>query len=188
MNNILVSDVFGKTSSLMRLAEQLKVNTIVEPYNSMDMGFSDEAEAYAHFIEHVGFDGYLAKLLKTIELTSSKITLIGFSVGASAIWRMSEKLAANNVNRAICFYGSQIRNFKDINPQFNIELVFPKTEPHFDVSALAAELVNKQHVTTRRVDYLHGFMNSCSNNYHPKGYAEQVNLLCSKLYRHDSAL
>ncbi|KGJ93372.1 hypothetical protein [Thalassotalea sp. ND16A] len=178
MSTVIVSDVFGKTPALMALSEQLQANTIVDPYDGRNMGFSDETQAYAHFIEHVGFDGYLAKLLKIIESTSAQMTLIGFSVGASAIWQMSEKLSASKVKRAVCFYGSQIRNYTDINPQFEIDLVFPKSEPHFDVLTLEAMLANKTNVSTFRVEYLHGFMNQCSTNYHEVGYRALVEMLC----------
>jgi len=48
----------------------------------------------------------LAELLKKIKLANSVSTLIGFSIGASAIWQLSDKLSGNLVKRAICFYGS----------------------------------------------------------------------------------
>lgn len=180
MDIIVVSDVFGITPALMALCEELNAVKIVDPYNGTTMNFKHESEAYSYFIEQVGLDAYLATLSKQIEQCSAVVTLIGFSVGASAIWRLSEKVSDNRVNHAVCFYGSQIRNYTNINPQFEIELVFPSSEPHFDVYELKVYLANKQNVTTRQVTGLHGFMNYHSSNYNPIVYQEQLNLLSLK--------
>ncbi|MEP0355080.1 hypothetical protein [Paraglaciecola sp.] len=174
---ILVSDVFGKTPALIKLSEELNAKVIVDPYNGMNMNFKNEAEAYSYFIEHVGLEEYLSKLLKMTESLESISSLIGFSIGASIIWKLSEKLSVKNIERGICYYGSQIRNFKDINPSFEVELIFPKKEDHFDVLELQTELSRKQNVKIIKTPYLHGFMNLYSTNYSQKGYIEQLNWL-----------
>lgn len=179
MTIILVSDVFGKTPALISLSEELNADTIVDPYNGVDMGFKSESDAYSYFTEQVGLDLYLAKLLKVIQSGSTSRTLIGFSIGASAVWRLSEKVPSNFVKRAICFYGSQIRHYSELNPGFEVELIFPKSEPHFDVCELQANLSKKQNVKTIKVDYLHGFMNYYSSNYNQVAYQDQVNWLCT---------
>jgi len=177
MNIILVTDIFGKTPALIKLSEELKAKVIVDPYGGVNMTFKDEEDAYAYFMENVGFEGYLSMLLKIMESLTSTSTLIGFSIGASIIWKLSETLAAKNVNRAVCYYGSQIRNFRKVNPQFEIELIFPKKECHFDVLELHNALSKKKNVKTSRVEYLHGFMNLHSANYNQAGYNEQLNWL-----------
>ncbi|MEP2653412.1 MAG: hypothetical protein ABJH06_15630 [Paraglaciecola sp.] len=174
---ILVSDVFGKTPALIKLSEELNAKVIVDPYNGMNMNFKNEAEAYSYFIEHVGLEEYLSKLLKMTESLESISSLIGFSIGASIIWKLSKKLSVKNIERGICYYGSQIRNFKDINPSFEVELIFPKKEDHFDVLELQTELSRKQNVKIIKTPYLHGFMNLYSTNYSQKGYIEQLNWL-----------
>jgi len=183
MSIILVSDVFGKTSALIKLRDDLNADIIVDPYHGIDMSFDNEAEAYSYFCEQVGLDEYVDKLLLTLEEFSSVSTLIGFSVGASIIWRLSDNVAAHKVKRAICFYGSQIRNFTKITPQFQMELVFPKKEPHFDVIKLQTELAKKQNVKALRVNSLHGFMNYYSDNFDQTAYRDQVNRLCSNEHR-----
>lgn len=179
MNIILVADVFGKTPALIQLSEELNVRVIVDPYNGMNMSFKNEAEAYSYFMDHVGFEVYLSKLVKITESISSISTLIGFSIGASVIWKLSEKISVKNVKRGICYYGSQIRNFKEINPLFEVELIFPKKETHFDVLELQSELSKKQKVKTIKVEYLHGFMNFNSTNFSQSAYIEQLNWLRS---------
>ncbi|MCW8831784.1 MAG: hypothetical protein OQK03_00505, partial [Colwellia sp.] len=61
--------------------------------------------------------------------------------------------------------------------KFDIKLVFPKSEPHFDVIKLKQLLEHKQKVSIVQTDYLHGFMNQYSKNYNAIGYDEHVMLL-----------
>lgn len=165
MNTVIVTDVFGKTSALISLANELNTVEIIDPYDGIDMGFENEGEAYSYFMASVGLDGYLEKSIKQIEVYNARVTLIGFSVGASVVWRLSETTTSDFVDRAVCFYGSQIRYFTAIEPKFKIELVFPFTEPHFDVYELQDILSKKTNITANRVSYLHGFMNFNSNKY-----------------------
>jgi dienelactone hydrolase len=181
MSLILVSDVFGITPALLTLKYELGASLIIDPYQGKSMGFHNEAEAYSYFITSVGLDSYVTEVLKVLASVDCKTTLIGFSVGASAIWKLSESDEKNIIKGAVCFYGAQIRNFTQITPCFNINLVFPKNEPHFDVVELMAKLKNKQNVKTTQVDYLHGFMNYNSTNFDRVGYKDSVILLQSTL-------
>ncbi|XPV69820.1 MAG: hypothetical protein ACNI25_04425 [Halarcobacter sp.] len=141
------------------------------------MDFKNEAEAYSYFINKVGLDKYLSKLLEVIPSISLDTILIGFSVGASVIWNLSANPLVKSISCGICYYGSQIRNFKEVNPLFEVELIFPKMETHFDVLQLQSELSKKENVKTSKVGYLHGFMNFYSSNYNKVAYWEQLNYL-----------
>ncbi len=179
MSIVLVSDVFGLTPALLAISEKLGASDIVDPYEGQMMGFETEAEAYSYFVKTVGLDNYLVHLLKVVEVIKNQTTLIGFSVGASVTWRLSEIKGNHLIKQAYCFYGSQIRNFTQIEPQFEMNLVFPKNEPHFDVVELQNSLARKARVNTERVEYLHGFMNSHSTNYNRSGYTRYIDFLCS---------
>ncbi|WP_019027736.1 hypothetical protein [Colwellia piezophila] len=170
MSIILISDIFGLTPALLKLKDELAATTIVDPYQGEYMDFDTEAEAYACFTSTVGLDSYVTAIGKVLASLDSKVTLIGFSVGAAAIWRLSVNNENNNIKQAFCFYGSQIRNFSKIEPCFEIHLVFPKTESHFDVWALNNTLAKKPNVFTSQVEYLHGFMNYYSDNFNQVGY------------------
>jgi len=177
MNIILVSDVFGRTPALVKLGEELNTAIIVDPYDGINMDFKNEAEAYSYFMDNVGLEKYLSKLLEVTRTISLDTILIGFSIGASVIWKLSGNPLVKSISCGICYYGSQIRNFKEVNPLFEVELIFPKMETHFDVLQLQSELCKKQKVKTSKVDYLHGFMNFYSSNYNKVAYWEQLNYL-----------
>ena len=177
MNIIIFSDVFGITPALIELAEQLRAENIVDPYQGKIMDFMSEAEAYSYFISKIGLDSYVSKVLNIMALVNCETTVIGFSIGASAIWKSSERNNNNHVKQAFCFYGSQIRNLTQINPCYKMNMVFPKSELHFDVIALIKTLENKKYVEIKRVNYFHGFMNSNSTNFNAIGYKESVEIL-----------
>ncbi|AGH81042.1 hypothetical protein PCNPT3_05500 [Psychromonas sp. CNPT3] len=180
MNIILVADIFGKTPALIALSDALGASNILDPYAGVNMDFKSEAEAYSYFMAHVGLDVYFSKLVKITASLTSPSVLVGFSVGASLIWRLSERLSLNNIHVGICYYGSQIRHYKEINPAFNIELIFPEKEIHFDVLKLQKILSLKPKVKIIKVNYLHGFMNTHSINYHHFAYIKQLNWLRAK--------
>ncbi|PKI17994.1 hypothetical protein [Colwellia sp. 12G3] len=177
MSIIIVSDVFGITPSLVTLKDKLGANTIIDPYNGQRMDFKNEADAYSFFVTTVGLDSYVSRIFNVLELLDGQTTLIGFSVGASAIWQLSLSNNNNRVKQSFCFYGSQIRNFTQIEPCFEVNLIFPRSEPHFDVSELIEKLTKKPNVNITKVEYLHGFMNYHSSNFNETGYKEHVILL-----------
>ena len=177
MDIIIFSDVFGITPALNKLKDQLGANSVVDPYEGKSMGFDNEADAYSYFIAEVGLDVYVSRVLKALASLKCTTNIIGFSVGASAIWRISQRNHCGHINQAVCFYGSQIRHSTKITPCFKIQLVFPKKESHFDVSELIVKLENKNNVEITQVEYLHGFMNSHSDNYNEEGYIESMAVL-----------
>ncbi len=179
MSITLVSDVFGITPGLLRLKDELGATTIVDPYNGQSMAFNNEADAYSYFVSTVGLECYVSILLKALETFESPTTLVGFSVGASAVWSLSASDERNLVKQAFCFYGSQIRNLTEIVPCYQTNLVFPQSELHFDVAELIYKLKNKPNVSISQVEYLHGFMNYHSTNFNEEGYKEHVALLQS---------
>ena len=186
MNNIIVADVFGKTPALIALGNAIQADVIVDPYDGKYMNFEDEAQAYDYFTENIGLEAYLEKLSKTISNSSCECILIGFSVGASVIWKISESTSTHLTERvkwAVCYYGSQIRHLTKLSPMFEMKLVFPKMESHFDVSALQKTLSNKEKVTTVQVEYLHGFMNTHSSNFNLVGYNAHLELLRQDINR-----
>jgi dienelactone hydrolase len=181
MSIIIVTDIFGITPALIELSDKLNAKYIVDPYNGKNMAFKNEFDAYSYFTKYIGLDNYLAALIRAVDSTDNVSYLLGFSIGASVIWRLSEKSSSTKIKNAICYYGSQIRHFTSINPNFPIELIFPKNEDHFDVLKLQQLLSNKPNVTITNTNFYHGFMNNHSSNYNLSGYKAHSDLLRASL-------
>lgn len=180
MNNILVADIFGITDGLIKIAEAINADSIVDPYQGKFMNFANEAQAYQYFTKNIGIDNYKQVLLSSIEKCKGECIISGFSVGAVIIWILSGTMPlylSKKVKFAICYYGAQIRNYTELFPNFSIKCVFPRSELHFDVSALHNILAKKENVTSMQVDYLHGFMNTHSCNFNEDGYQSHLRLL-----------
>lgn len=171
MHRIIVSDIFGRTKALEKFATELpgKVE-IVDPYNSEIMEFDNENDAYSYFSSEVGLDVYTETLSGVVKASTNHVSLLGFSIGASAIWKLSTEEALHNISGAVLFYGSQIRHYTDIVPVFPVCLVFPEMEAHFSVSDLADTIKHKEGVKIHNSNFLHGFMNPQSINYNSAAY------------------
>ncbi|TAP41038.1 hypothetical protein EYS00_07425 [Alteromonas sp. KUL49] len=180
--NIFVSDIFGKTEALEALASGVASNyLILDPYEGQDMKFESERNAYQYFSENVGLQAYSEKLEQCMAEIDTSVNLIGFSVGASAIWKVSNRLSLPSVNHAICFYGSQIRHHRRVKPLFPVSLIFPHQEQHFSVPELVDELSSVHNVEIKEVPYLHGFMNKLSDNFNQTGYESGLEMLSVEL-------
>jgi dienelactone hydrolase len=184
MDILIATDIFGHTPALDRLANQLanrlagqQTGTTIEimdPYDGQ-VCFRDEPAAYSFFSSQTGITAYSEKIsnrLKSNHLKPGHLkmgrpthTLIGFSVGAAAIWHLSADPKFAGIQRAVGFYGSQIRHHPEILPVFDTRLIWPRSEPHFDVDHLMFILKDTPKISCCKADGLHGFMNELSQNY-----------------------
>ncbi|MCP4721593.1 MAG: hypothetical protein GY860_19215 [Desulfobacteraceae bacterium] len=178
MDILIAADIFGHTPALDRLAKKLRGNTleIMDPYDGKTT-FRDEAAAHAFFTARVGIPAYSDKIAARLKTGKPNQTLIGFSVGAAAIWHLSSNPNLSGIRQALCFYGSQIRYQTKIAPVFDVRLFFP-SEPHFDVDNLILKLKKIPRVSCQKTEGLHGFMNERSKNFDANLYEtclEQLN-------------
>ncbi|MFB7159493.1 dienelactone hydrolase family protein [Lysinibacillus sp. NPDC056232] len=133
--------------------------------------YEQEQEAYEYFINDVGFDVPLDKLTgKILESMThyDEVLLIGFSVGATLAWRLSE-LPLQGV---VCVYGSRIRQYLDVNPSCPTLVILPSHEKSFDVHELKETLDTLPAVHTRQYLGQHGFMDSNNSNYNHGSYLQ----------------
>ncbi|MCG7639292.1 hypothetical protein MHN00_03270 [Alteromonas sp. Cnat2-8] len=180
MTTVIVADIFGKTPALEELANIIcKNHLIVDPYDGQYKMFQTESDAYEYFSSNIGLGNYSKHLINSLTNLDSSVNLVGFSIGAAAIWNLSESIASSRIKKAICFYGSQIRNNRKVVPLFPVTLVFPKTEKHFSVPELISELRNTERTKIRQVPYFHGFMNKCSTNFNLQGYESELRTLAA---------
>ena len=108
------------------------------------MGFQTEQKAYEFFMANVGLDAYCDLLFSMLGKIPGPTGVVGFSMGASAVWKISESLITGNVKRIVCFYGSQVRHMTTIRPVVVVDHVLPAHEPPFDVDELAIRLSGKK--------------------------------------------
>ena len=185
MQNLIASDIFGRTTALETLAGQLAPYPgrclIVDPYKGAFRHFSGEPAAYATFQSEVGLGAYIQSVRKALHQATQPLTLIGFSVGASAIWALSGGAGLPPGTRAFCFYGAQIRHYTAVMPRIDIELYFPELEPHFDVDDLVRRLSGRKGVVCHRTTYRHGFINPMSVNFDPNAYTAYLQILKEKI-------
>jgi dienelactone hydrolase len=178
VNKVIVTDIFGRTPAIEDLAGAIgSVTDIIDPYHGKHMGFDTESRAYAYFMAHVGIRAYEQRLAACLDKITGIDLLIGFSVGAAAIWGISGILRREKISRAVCFYGSQIRHATDIVPCIPTEHILPGKEPGFNIDDLAEILSGKPTVTVHKTPYLHGFMNLLSLNFSRTGYDVWVDRL-----------
>lgn len=181
----LVADIFGRTQALETIGQKLSETVpdirIIDPYQGVDHSFETEARAYAYFMDRVGLAPYASILTDALTSPGPDTVLIGFSVGASAIWSVSDRPFFRRIKKAFCFYGSQIRQYTGIQPRFDMELIFPEQEPHFNVDELIHTLQAKSRVSCSKAKGLHGFMNELSPHFDPACYAVFVEYLKTAL-------
>ncbi len=183
---LLATDIFGYTNAIEALKHHFKFLResvlILDPYDAKQMNFQNENEAYETFMQTCGLENYAKLCQKTLDaLCDEEVILIGFSMGASALWRVLDGRKEGTIKHFYGFYASQIRHFVDVNPRVPCTLIFPNCEPHFDVEALMSKLATKESLTCIKTVYLHGFMNPLSVNYDAKGYAEYCKWLEEKM-------
>jgi len=169
MNLIVCSDIFGRTEALDELlipfVEYYQKVKIVDPYSGKHCTFTDEDDAYRDFQQNCGLETLTDSLTLSLESVQGTSDLLGFSVGATATWLVTAKTHSTPIRQAICFYGSRIREYTDLEPLCPTSLIFPQREEEFSVEQIAQQLETKNRTEIIRTAYHHGFMNRVSRNY-----------------------
>ena len=186
MRCVVVPDIFGVTPELGELVAGIGgTATIINPYAavadrfwSTPADFHSESQAYTFFTTKVGLDAYTRSVSRLLVTMSEVVLLVGFSMGASAVWRATcSPKCISTVRLAVGFYGSQIRHFCDESPAVPFRFIMPATERHFSVQRLTNSLSVMPNVSVQMTPYLHGFMNRRSEHFDPDAYGEFLNVL-----------
>lgn len=185
LNIVIAPDIYGvaplKKMVTNQIAESLHSCEVVDPYSGKKPCFQIESELYQHFIDTCGHDGYLQKVQHKLADIEGPIVLVGFSAGASAIWRAIGSERYPNVVGCIGFYPGQIRNHLDVTPSCPTKLVFPIEEKHFDIEPVIETLLDRSNVTIEKTKYQHGFMNPKSQGYNEKAAVYYSNWLTGQI-------
>ena len=128
-----------------------------------------EEEAYLHFNNNIGFRSALAQVTEILtreEGNYKRVILLGYSIGATLAWLLSERL--QKCDGVIGFYGSRIRDYTEIRPECPVLLLFPEEERSFEPKRLQKELMKNQIVQVHILDGTHGFADTFSKKYNEK--------------------
>ncbi|WP_413306246.1 dienelactone hydrolase family protein [Bacillus sp. 1P10SD] len=145
--------------------------------------YSEEKVAYQNFMENVGFSNAVQKIkdiLLTIKNEYQKRYVIGFSVGATVAWLCSEE---DYLDGIIGYYGSRIRNYKEVVPLSPTILFFPQEEQSFVVDELISILDNRN-VEIHKFKGKHGFSDPYSLNFNEKSAQEALNKMITFIKNH----
>jgi len=190
---VIATDIFGICAGIDRLAQDLAKSqvsvTIIDPYQSKPQAFCNEQQAYSAFVAYCGHDLYAQRLshfLQSLPENQPAITLaIGFSAGASALWRalatVQPGIDSRVVKQAVLFYPGQIHHYAELQPHVPVHIVFGQCEPHFDVGVICQQLQQWQGVIAEKTAFGHGFMNPASAAFAQTGYQQYLTLLNVRL-------
>lgn len=178
---VVLSDIFGLCAGLERLLADLSqadtVIDVINPYQKIRKQFVDEAQAYAAFTAQCGHDAYAAIAAQALQSCVQPFDLaIGFSAGATALWRALAATYNSKLKQAILFYPGQIHQHLALTPQVPTQVIFGHSEPNFAVADICQQL-QQQGVTAISTPYAHGFINPASKAFDEAGYQHYLTQL-----------
>ncbi|WP_025027775.1 dienelactone hydrolase family protein [Caldalkalibacillus mannanilyticus] len=169
---IVIHEIYGINQHMTNFCERLTEEgfDVICPNllkHEQTFDYSEEEIAYQNFIKNVGFTDAVYKIknvLVSIKKEYKKIYIIGFSIGATVAWLCSEE---DDLDGIVGYYGSRIRDFKDIVPSSPTILFFPQKEQSFDVNELISNL-DKSNTEIHKFNGEHGFSDPYSPKYNEK--------------------
>lgn len=171
MRIIVASDIHGVHDQLRSQLAVLGNPTIISPWPGDGHPFATEQDAVTEFHLRNGLASYEQKIAKAVN--GEGAVLIGFSVGATSLWRYVASGECNPQSRATLYYGSRIRDCAELVPRCVTSLFFAEHEPSFDPYLIAASVRKTGAPCTVFTGTYHGFMNSASKHYRPDIADEQ---------------
>ena len=180
---LVLSDIFGLCKGLERLLAALNqagaAIQVIDPYQGTPQQFADEAGAYAGYSARCGHEAYATIAAQALQRSEQPFALaLGFSAGATALWRALAGADSRRLKQAILFYPGQIHQHIALQPAIPTQVIFGNSEPHFNVAAICQQL-QQQGVTAVSSGYQHGFMNPASGAFDEAAYQQQLKKLKS---------
>ncbi len=161
---LIAADIYGVTPAFRALAAGLGSEAqFLSPWSGEGSPYATEQAAHAAFVAGPGLDAYAERI--ALAAAGEAVTLVGFSVGATAAWLFAAGQQCHSGSRLVLFYGSRIRHYLDLRPRCRVEAIFAEHEPAFDPSAVAASIASETVRTVVVAGAVHGFMNALSPGY-----------------------
>ena len=161
---LVAADIYGVTPALRALAAELGNEVeLLSPWEGEGSPHATEQASHAAFVAGPGLDAYAERI--ALAAGGEPVTLVGFSVGATAGWLYAAGQQCHPESRLVLFYGSRIRNYLDLRPRCRVEAIFAEHEAAFDPYAVAAGIASDTVRTEVVAGAAHGFMNALSPGY-----------------------
>jgi dienelactone hydrolase len=182
MQIIVATDIHGTHERLRTQLAVLGESIIVSPWSGDGKPFATEHEAILHFHQQDGLAFYERKIAEVARGRPS--VLIGFSVGATSVWRYVASPQCSAASVAFLYYGSRIRDHGSLVPRCPTTAFFAENESSFNPANLAKALGQSGAQCTVLSGTHHGFMSPISNHYRADIAEEQIQLLRAKISEH----
>lgn len=177
MQVIVASDIHGITPKLRAQLAVLGRSTILSPWPGDGCPYASEQDAVSNFHHQDGLSVYEQKIAQAVQ--GDAVLLVGFSVGATGLWRYIAGTQCNTNSRAILYYGSRIRDYVALTPRCSATVYFAEHEPSFPPE-IAVTAVRKSGAFCSVVPGTsHGFMNPSSRHYRPDIAQEHLAMISS---------
>lgn len=127
--------------------------------------YEQEQDAYANFIKNIGFDivAEVNELVERLSKEYAQVFLIGFSVGATLVWRAASDAKCSG---AVCFYGSRIRDYCDLKPGCPTLLIMADQDKSYPVLQIDKDLKAIPNSILKVLNGQHGFCDPYARAYH----------------------
>ncbi|MDD4600812.1 hypothetical protein SDC9_11397 [bioreactor metagenome] len=177
---IVLHEIYGVNKHIREICKMLAdgENDVICPnllLPGQSFGPEEEVIAYKNFIQNIGFSvaqQQVEKLSLEIRDDYKYRFIMGYSIGATLAWLCSQREGL--YNGIIGFYGSRIRDYKDIVPKCPTLLFFPRQEETFDINSLTQELSTGEDISIVQVNALHGFADPWSSKYCSEASAKTI--------------
>ncbi len=164
---IIIPEIYGVNAHIKSQEKWYKdmgIDVFIVDFLETSFPYHKEKQAYEHFVNHIGFEVLLEqvkRLITVIRPSYKSLSVIGYSVGATVAYLSSLEA----VDGVVCFYGSRIRDYLDINPKCPVLIFSPFKESSYDVSVVNLQLKEKEMVEVHVLDGLHGFCDENGKKY-----------------------
>ncbi|EKO40244.1 MAG: dienelactone hydrolase-like enzyme [Solidesulfovibrio magneticus str. Maddingley MBC34] len=173
----IAADIYGLTPALRALAADLGGEAeFLSPWPGEGSPHATEQASHAAFVAGPGLEAYAERIV--LAAAGEPVTLVGFSVGATAAWLFAAGQQCHPDSRLVLFYGSRIRHYLDLRPRCRVEAIFVEHEAAFDPRAVAAAIASETVRTVVVAGAAHGFMNALSPGYDAALARRQIAALC----------
>ncbi len=180
MRIIVASDIHGVNDELREQFAILGHPIIDSPWSGDGCPFATEQNAVAEFHRQNGLASYEQKIAEAAN--EGAALLVGFSVGATSLWRYVASLRCSRMSRAFLYYGSRIRDYPELRPRCTTSVFFAAHEPSFDPQSLALTIRNSGTQCSVIDGTQHGFMNPCSAHYREDIAQEHLSMLLASVH------